>query len=89
MFKEGSNRLFWVEDSDSIDVLNHNSDGDIGHVLDVYVEYPKTLSKQHNEFPFLPEKMKLGKVEKLVSNLSDKERYIDYCSRRELCCFSR
>ena len=39
------------------------------------VEYPKRLHNQHNELPFLPEKMKIGKVEKLVCNLYDKCRY--------------
>ena len=49
----------WIKDFDSIDILNHDSDHDIGYVLEVDVEYPKTLSKQHNEIPFLSEKMKL------------------------------
>ena len=46
-----------------------------GNVLEVDVEYPKRLHNQHNELPFLPEKMKLGKVEKLVCNLYDKCMY--------------
>ena len=66
----------WVKDFDNIDVLNHNSEGDVGYVLEVDVEYPKKLSRKHNELPFLPEKMKLGKVEKLVCNLFDKKRYV-------------
>ncbi len=65
----------WVEDPASIDILGY-SDGDIGYVLEVDVEYPKTLHKLHNELPFLPEKMRLGKVEKLVCSLYDKEKYI-------------
>ena len=64
------------KDCDNIDVLNHNSEGDVGYVLEVDVEYPKKLSRKHNELPFLPEKMKLGKVEKLVCNLFDKKRYV-------------
>jgi len=34
------------------------------------------LCKQHNELPFLPEKMRLGKVEKLVCSIFDKKRYV-------------
>ena len=40
----------------------------------VDVDHTKTLHKMHNEFPFLPEKM-VGKVEKLVCSLYDKEGY--------------
>ena len=64
----------WVEDPESIDVLNYDN-GDVGYALNVDVDYPKTLHKIHNEFPFLPEKMILGKVEKLVCSLYDKENY--------------
>ncbi|XP_066920804.1 uncharacterized protein [Clytia hemisphaerica] len=66
----------WVEDPESIDILGY-SDGDIGYVLEVDVDYSKTLHKLHNELPFLPEKMRLGKVvEKLVCSLYDKEKYV-------------
>ena len=64
----------WVENSDEIDVLGYEG-GEDGYVLEVDVEYPKRLHNQHNELPFLPEKMKLGKVEKLVCNLYDKCMY--------------
>ena len=47
-----------------------------GYVLEVDVEYPKELHKQHNELPFLPEKMALHKVEKLVPNLHNKKKYV-------------
>ena len=57
----------WVENPDEIDVLGYEGGEDI--------QYPKTLHSVHNELPFLPEKMKLGKVEKLVCNLYDKCRY--------------
>ena len=64
----------WVENPDEIDVLGYEG-GEDGNVLEVDVEYPKRLHNQHNELPFLPEKMKLGKVEKLVCNLYDKCMY--------------
>ena len=32
----------------------------------------KKLIKLHNDLPFLPERMKIEKVEKLVTNLHDK-----------------
>ena len=47
-----------------------------GYILEVDVDYPKGLHKKHNELPFLPEKMKIHKVEKLVPNLKDKKNYV-------------
>ena len=47
-----------------------------GYILEVDVEYPKELHGSHNELPLLPERMEIGKVEKLVSNLNKKKKYI-------------
>lgn len=30
----------------------------------------------HNELSFLPEKMKINKLEKLICNLNDEEKYV-------------
>ena len=46
--------------------------GNRGYLLEVDVEYPKELHKNHDELPFLTERMKIGKVEKLVPNLKIK-----------------
>ena len=47
-----------------------------GYLLRVDVEYPKELHENHNELPFLVEKMKIGREEKLVPNLKDKKGYV-------------
>ena len=47
-----------------------------GYVLEVKVEYPLKLHKNHNELSVLAERMKIGKVEKLVSNLDQKKKYV-------------
>ena len=47
-----------------------------GYILEVDVEYPKELHKNHNELPFLADRLKIGKVEKLVPNLKDKKTYV-------------
>ena len=47
-----------------------------GYLLEVDVEYPKELHENHNELPFLTERMNMGRVEKLVPNLKDKKRYV-------------
>ena len=33
------------------------------------MQYPEKLHELHNDLPFLPERMKFEKVEKLVTNL--------------------
>ena len=40
------------------------------------MKYPKELHENHNELPFLVEKMKIGREEKLVPNLKRKKRYV-------------
>ena len=47
-----------------------------GYLLEVNVDYPKQLHENHNELPFLTERMKIGRVEKLVPNLKDKKGYV-------------
>ena len=47
-----------------------------GYVLEVDVDYPKVLHKKHNDLPFLPEKIKINKVEKLIGSLTHKRNYV-------------
>ena len=42
----------------------------------VDVKYKQKFHEIHNDLPFLPEKMKIGKFEKLTYNLNDKEEYV-------------
>ena len=49
---------------------------EVGYILEVDVKYPKELYELHDELPFLPERKKLGIVEKLVTNLQDKSEYV-------------
>ena len=48
----------------------------VGCILEVDLEYPAELNDFHNDFPLAPEKMILGKVEKLTQNLRDKEKMV-------------
>ena len=52
-----------------------------GNLLEVDVEYPKELRENHNELPFLADRMKIGKEEKLVPNLRDKKGYLVHIKR--------
>ena len=69
----------WIKDTsqfneDFIKIYNEKSDA--GYFLKVYVQYPKKLRETYNNLPFLSERMKIKKVEELVTNLHDKTEYV-------------
>ena len=41
----------------------------------ISLDYPKTLFDRHKDLPFLPERKKVEKVEKLICSIEDKEKY--------------
>ena len=51
-------------------------DNSKGYLLQADVKYPKKLHDLHNDLPFMCEKMKINRVEKLVPNLQEKETYV-------------
>ena len=51
---------------------------DKGYLLEVDAKYPKELHDSHNDLPFMCERMKVNRVEKLVPNLYDKRNYVIY-----------
>ena len=66
----------WVDDlSMFTEDFIKSYDGDVGYLLLVDIEYPKTLRMLHSDSPFLPDRMKVNKVKKLVCNITDKENY--------------
>ena len=72
------NDFKWVND---VSGLNENfiksckENSDVGYFLEVDVEYPKKSFSYHKDLPFLPERKKLEKVEKLVCSIEDREKY--------------
>ena len=49
-------------------IKNYDEDIHKGCMLEADVKYPKELYKLHNDLPFLPERMKIKKFQKLVCN---------------------
>ena len=47
-----------------------------GYLLEVNIRYPQELHDSHNDLPLMCERMKINGVEKLISNLYDKKRYV-------------
>ena len=56
---------------------NYNEESDEGYFLGAYVQYLEKLDELHNNLPFILERMKIEKVEKLVVNLHETE-YVIY-----------
>ena len=63
----------WVED---IPLEKMLSDGDLGYVLEVDLEYPSELHDLHNDYPLAPESMVINGVKKLTPNLNNKIKYV-------------
>ena len=67
----------WVKYLCKIDedfIKNYDEDSDVGYFIEADVEYPKKLLKKHSDLPFLPERMKVNKCEKLTCNLYNKKK---------------
>ena len=75
------NGFRWL-DSDEINeineefIKNYNENDNKGYIIEVDVRYPKRLHELHSDLPFLPERMKIDKCNKLVCNLFNKKKYV-------------
>ena len=68
----------WVDDLSIFTedfIKNYDEESDIGYLFVVDVECPKNLHMLHSDLPFLHERMKINKCDKLVCNLNGKENY--------------
>ena len=78
------NEFKWVNDISGIHEKSVKSydkeNSDKGYILEVDVDYPSKLHKLHSDMPFLPERMKIDKTQKLVCNLHDKKKYVVHIS---------
>ena len=59
-------------------IKNYNEDDDKGYILEVDLEYPKNLHDLDSDLPFLPERMRINRCNKLICNLSNKNKYAIY-----------
>ena len=57
-------------------IKNYNGNSDIGYFLEVDIDYPKKLFNLQKDLPFLPERKKVNKVEKLICSIEHKEKYV-------------
>ena len=69
----------WIKDTFQFNkdfIKNYNEESGEGYVFEVDVPFPEKLHEPHNDLPFLPERIKIEKFQKLVANLHDKTEYI-------------
>ena len=60
----------WMTD-DELDDWKH-----LSCILEIDLEYPEDLHDLHNDYPLAPERVKIGKVEKLIPSLNSKTNYV-------------
>lgn len=70
----------WVEEEELENITKRiksfDCNSDTSYILEVDVEYPENLHDLHNDYPFLPEKLNVGKSERLCATLYDKKNYV-------------
>ena len=55
-----------------------------GHLSEVDVKYPEELHENHNELPLFKDRIKIGRVEKLLPDLKDKKGYVVHIKALDL-----
>ena len=77
MFKKLPVNGFKWTDSDEINeefIKNYNENDNKGYILEVDIRYPKRLHELHSDLPFLSERMKIDKCNKVICNLLNKKK---------------
>ena len=72
------NNFDWIKDTSQFNedfIKNYNEESDEGYFLEADVQYSEKLLRLPNDLPFLLERIKIRKVEKLAANLLDKIKY--------------
>ena len=73
------NNFEWIKDNSQFNeefIKNYNEESHKGYFIKADVQYAENLHNLHNDLSFLPERMKIEKVEKLAANLHDKTEYV-------------
>ena len=73
------NSFKWAKDLSQFNenfIRNYDEYSDIGYFLEVDIDYSEKLFNLHQDLPFLTERKKANKEEKLVCSIEDKEKYV-------------
>ena len=74
-----ANNFKWIKDTSQFNedfTKSYNGESDERYFLEVDAQYPEKLHDLYNDLLFLPERVKIEKVEKCVANLHYKNEYI-------------
>ena len=52
-------------------IENYDENSEKGYILEVTIDYPKDFHDLHSDLPYLSERMKINKCNKLACNLHD------------------
>ena len=77
--KHPVNNFEWMKDTCQFNedfIKNYNEKSYKIYFLEVYCQCLEKLHEFHNDLSFLPERIKIEKVEKLVANLQDKTEFV-------------
>ena len=65
-----------ISEFDEIFIKTYNEESDRGCFLGIDIQYLENLHNYYNDLPFLTERIKIEKLEKLEANLHNKTEYI-------------
>ena len=71
----------WIKDTSQFNedfIKNYNEEKDEAYFLKADVQNSEKLHELHEDLSVLPERMKIAKVKKFVTNLHDKTEYVIY-----------
>ena len=77
--KHPVNGFEWVKELSKFtedSIKNYYEDSNKGYFPEIDVEYPKNLHNLCSDLPFLPERKKINKCNKLVCDVHDKKNYV-------------
>ena len=67
----------WINvDKPSVLKLLEKKDTNQSFIFEVDLDYPSSLWKSHNDYPFAPEKVKIDKTEELICSFLPKKHYV-------------
>ena len=70
-----ANGFKWLKNASKFNekfIKKNDENSNTGHFLEVDIEYPKTFFNSQKDLPFLPERKKVEKVEKLICSKEGK-----------------
>ena len=82
-FKQGED----ISEFDKSFIRRYSEESEEGYFLEVDVQYHKKLHDRLSDLPFLPERMKIEKLKKLIAYLHDKPEYLVHIRKFKLYKF--